>query len=69
MTLSQERESTMSPSEVLYAYKVVGAKIHQAGVIFGETKKATDPADARRRLAASANALRDALTTIEKLMR
>jgi hypothetical protein len=58
----------MTPSEVLYMHKVVGAKIHQAGVVFGETRKSKDAEDASRRLAASAAALREALATIERLM-
>lgn len=59
----------MTPSEVLYLHKVVGAKIHQAGVVFGETRKAKDAADALRRLSVAAEALRDALKAIESLMR
>jgi hypothetical protein len=58
----------MTPSEVLFVHKTVGAKIHQAGVVFGETRKANDPADARKRLAAAAEALREALKAIESLM-
>lgn len=59
----------MTPSEVLYVHKTIGAQIHQAGVLFGETRKATDPADAKRRLVATARALQEALDSIEKLMK
>jgi hypothetical protein len=59
----------VTPSEVLYMHKVVGARIHQAGVVFGETRKAKDSADALRRLSVAAEALRDALKAIETLMR
>lgn len=59
----------MTPSEVLYSYKVVGAKIHQAGIAFGETKKAANPADAKQRLVIAAEALREALEGVERLMK
>jgi len=58
----------MSPSEVLFAFKVAGGKIHHAGVVFGEAKKPKDPKDAVRLLLNAEAALEEALEAVRSLL-
>lgn len=58
----------MTPSEVLFIYKLAGAKIHQAGVSFGETKKPKNPEDAQHLLRTTVTALEDAVKAVRRLL-
>lgn len=58
----------MSPSEVLFNYKIAGVKIHLAGVSFSESKKPKSPDDAERLLSNTADALEKALIAVKRLL-
>jgi hypothetical protein len=58
----------MTPSEVLFNYKIAGSKIHLAGIAFSESKKPKSPDDAERLLKNAIRALEEAKTAVTRLL-